>query len=146
MNDDVRLVIVDPPDPIPGVIGVAVPETRLSELNAVEQSRKRQLWRVRGVISAHIPLAGDIHGIINSERTHNFFLNSPSLTIYLHRGGHDAIFFDLVALPSGRLDYIEYELTPIYLATHSSSPGNRSMSCLMRWFALLPIRHFSCRG
>lgn len=107
MNDAVRLAIVDPPEPMPGVLGIVIPETRLEESRNLERERKRQLWKVRGVVSDHIPLAGDIKSIVNRERTHNFSLNSPSLTLYLHRGGNDAIFFDLVAFPNKRLDYIE---------------------------------------
>lgn len=130
-----RLAIVDPRDPMPGVIGVAVPEERLAELQSVEQARKRQLWRVRGVVSDHIPLAGDVRAVIDGERTHNFFLNSELLTIYLHRGGHDAIFFDLVAQPGGRLDYIEVKVEtdlPSNAFLFARQPLNEMLDALVR--------------
>jgi hypothetical protein len=130
-----RLAIVDPREPTPGVIGVAVPETRLSELESLERLRTRQLWRVRGVVSDHIPLAGDIRAVITSERNHNFFLNSGSLTIYLHRGGHDAIFFDLVAQSSGRLDYVEVKIEtdlPSNAFLFARQPLNEMLDALVR--------------
>jgi Methylamine utilization protein MauJ len=130
-----RLAIVDPSDPAPGVIGVAVPEERLAELQAAEQARTKQVWRVRGVVSDHIPLAGDVRGVIGSERTHNFFLNDKSLAIYLHRGGHDAIFFDLVAQPGGRLDYIEVKVEtdlPSNALLFARQPLNEMLDALVR--------------
>jgi hypothetical protein len=130
-----RLAIVDPGEPMPGVLGVAVPEERLPELQSLEQAKKRQLWRVRGIVSDHIPLAGDIRGVINSERTHNFFVNSASLTIYLHRGGRDAIFFDLVAQRSGRLDYIEVRVEtdlPSNAFLFARQPLNELLDALVR--------------
>lgn len=130
-----RLAIVDPSEPMPGVIGVAVPEERLAELQSVERAKKRQLWRVRGVVSDHIPLAGDVRGVIDGERTHNFFLNGDSLTIYLHRGGRDAIFFDLVAQPGGRLDYIEVKVEtdlPSNAFLFARQPLNEMLDALVR--------------
>jgi hypothetical protein len=130
-----RLAIVGPSEPMPGVIGVAVPEERLAELQAVEQAKKRQLWRVRGVVSDHIPLAGDVRAVIDSERTHNFFLNGDSLTIYLHRGGRDAIFFDLIARPGGRLDYIEVKVEtdlPSNAFLFARQPLNEMLDALVR--------------
>jgi hypothetical protein len=130
-----RLAIVDPSEPMPGVIGVAVPEERLAELRSVEQAKKRQLWRVRDIVSDHIPLAGDVRAVIDSERTHNFFLNGDSLTIYLHRGGHDAIFFDLVAKPGGRLDYIEVKVEtdlPSNAFLFARQPLNEILDALVR--------------
>ena len=130
-----RLAIVDPLEPMPGVIGVAVPEERLQELKASEQVRKQQLWRVRGIVSDHIPLAGDIRAGIDRERAHNFFLNSPFLTIYLHRGGHDAIFFDLVALPTGLLDYLEVKVEtdlPSNAFLLARQPLNEMLDALVR--------------
>src|ERR1700675_393653 len=130
-----RLAIVDPKEPMPGVIGVAVPEERLPELQSVEQAKKRQLWRVRGVVSDHIPLAGDVRAVIDSERTHNFSLNGDLLTIYLHRGGRDAIFFDLVARPGGRLDYIEVKVEtdlPSNAFLFARQPLNEMLDALVR--------------
>lgn len=130
-----RLAIVDPREPMPGVIGVAVPEERLTEIQSVEQARTRRLWRVRGVISDHIPLAGDVRAVIDSQRTHNFFLNSDCLTIYLHRGGRDAIFFDLVAQPGGRLDYIEVRVEtdlPSNAFLFARQPLNEVLDALVR--------------
>jgi hypothetical protein len=130
-----RLAIVDPVEPMPGVIGVAVPEERLPELRALEAAQKRQVWRVRGVISDYIPLAGDVRAVIDSQRNHNFFLNADSLTIYLHRGGHDAIFFDLVASPDRRLDYIEVRVEtdlPSNAFLFARQPLNEMLDALVR--------------
>lgn len=134
-NSGERLAIVDPLEPMPGIIGVAVPEARLSELRSLEQARKRQVWKVRGVVSDHIPLAGDVRTIIDSTRNHNFFLNGDSLTIYLHRGGHNAIFFDLVAQADGRLDYLEVRVEtdlPSNAFLFARQPLNEMLDALVR--------------
>lgn len=120
---------------MPGVIGVAVPKGRLSELQSLERARKRRVWKVRGIVSDHIPLAGDVRTIINSNRNHNFFLNDRSLTIYLHRGGHNAIFFDLIAQADGRLDYIEVRVEadlPSTAFLFARQPLNEMLDALVR--------------
>jgi hypothetical protein len=102
-----RIAIVFPPVPMPGALAVAVREERLNEIGAIERQRVRCLWRVRGIISDFIPLAGDIRSGLERPRQHLFVLNENVLSIYLHRGGRDATYFDLVADAEGRLDYIE---------------------------------------
>src|SRR5258707_1598768 len=102
-----RIAIVHPREPMPGALAVAVREDRLNEMGALEQARARRIWRVRGIISDTIPLGGDIRSGLERKREHNFFLNENPLSIYLHRGGRDATYFDFVADAWRRPDYIQ---------------------------------------
>jgi hypothetical protein len=38
---------------------------------------------------------------------HNLLVNNPPLSIYLHAGGANAVYYDLVANGEGKLSYIE---------------------------------------
>jgi hypothetical protein len=62
---------------------------------------------VRGVVSDHIPLCGDARSVLAQASEHNLFVNNPPLSIYLHAGGVNAVYYDLVANDQGKLSYIE---------------------------------------
>lgn len=59
------------------------------------------------VVSDHIPLCGDARSVLAQPSEHNLFVNNPLLSIYLHAGGANAIYYDLVAKDEGKLSYIE---------------------------------------
>jgi hypothetical protein len=66
---------------------------------------------VRAGLSDHIPLAGNIDEVLGRDSYHRVGVNDPPLTIYLHRGGSDATFFDLLGRPPGNaLDCIGVEV------------------------------------
>jgi hypothetical protein len=130
-----RLAIVYPREPMPGALAAAVPESRIDELKALEVERARRIWRVRGIVSDIIPLSGDIRAGLERKREHNFFLNENPLTIYLHRGGRDAIFYDFAADADGRLDYIEVRVEtdlPSNAFLYARQPLNEMLDALVR--------------
>jgi len=100
---------VFPRNPTPGALGVMVPENRIAELNELEQERQSRVWEVRGIVSDHIPLSG--LGALVRQPRHRLFLAENPLTIYLHRGGRNAVYFDLVGdSADGKLEYIAVQV------------------------------------
>jgi len=130
-----RIAIVHPREPMAGALAVAVREDRFNEMGALEQERARRIWRVRGIISDTIPLGGDIRSGLERRREHNFFLNENPLSIYLHRGGRDATYFDFVANGERRLDYIEVRVDtdlPGNAFLYARQPLNEMLDVLVR--------------
>ncbi len=90
---------------------------------------------MRGIISDTIPLGGTIRSGLERRREHNFLLNESLLSIYLHRGGRDAIFFDFVADAEQRLDCIEVRVEtnlPSNAFLHARQPLNEMLDVLVR--------------
>ncbi|MGB7282892.1 MAG: methylamine utilization protein MauJ [Candidatus Acidiferrum sp.] len=119
-----------------GALAVAVPEGRINELNTLEAEKAKRIWRVRGIVSDVIPLGGDIASGLSRRREHNFFLKDKQpLTIYLHRGGRDATYYDLFPDADGRLDYIEARVEtnlPSNAFLHARQPLNEMLDALVR--------------
>lgn len=130
-----RIAIVHPREPMAGALAVAVQENRLDEMGALELEKARRIWRVRGIISDTIPLGGDIRSGLERRREHNFLLNENPLSIYLHRGGRDATYFDFVADAERRLDYIEVRVDtdlPSNAFLYARQPLNEMLDVLVR--------------
>jgi hypothetical protein len=89
------------------MLGVLVRASRVDEFRRLEHENRRRVWHVRGVVSDHIPLCGDPRLALAQAPEHNLFVNNPPLSIYLHAGGINAVYYDLVADERGRLAYIE---------------------------------------
>jgi hypothetical protein len=89
------------------MLGVLVRASRVDEFRRLEHENRRRVWHVRGVVSDHIPLCGDPRLALAQAPEHNLFVNNPPLSIYLHAGGINAVYYDLVADERGRLTYIE---------------------------------------
>ena len=96
-------VLVDPKEPLPCSLGVVVPEFRVDELRRLEQEERERSFLVRAVLSDHVPLAGSMAEILNRPSHHRVAVNDQ-LSIYLHHGGRNAVYFDLIgAGPEGWL-------------------------------------------
>jgi hypothetical protein len=102
-----KYLVVFPPAPSAGLSGVLVPEKHHAEMTRLEKDRQIRLWTVRAVISDHVPLAGDIDDALHRPLQHSLILNENPLTFYVHRGGRNAVYFDLWAGGDKRLSHIE---------------------------------------
>jgi hypothetical protein len=101
-------VLVDPKQPLPCSLGVVVRQSRIDQLGEIERSGEEHLFVVRAVLSHHIPLAGSMEEILARPSYRLLAVNEPTLTIYLHHGGRNATFFDLVgATPDLWVDSID---------------------------------------
>src|SRR5277367_6166121 len=90
------LCILAPPTPTPGMWSALARLSKQGEIKNYEANRERRVWRVRGVVSDHISLIGDASIIERQQSFNQLRLNQNPLTIYLHAGGRNAIYFDLV--------------------------------------------------
>jgi hypothetical protein len=99
--------IVFPPQPTPGTLAVVVPTSRIQEMQKLEAERGVRLFRVRAILSDHVPLSGGLAEVLSRPSYHQLFLNENPLTIYLHRGGRNATYYDFVATPDGKLSYLQ---------------------------------------
>lgn len=101
-------VLVFPREPTPGALGVFARYEKLDEVRALEAERQQRVWEVRAVLSDHIPLAGDAASSMNRDSYHLFYLNESPLWIYLHSGGRNAVYYELVSDPSDRQNRLKY--------------------------------------
>lgn len=99
---------VEPKEYLPCSLGVVVPAARIDELGRVEKEAKEHHFTVRAILSDHVPLAGGMRDILERPSYHLLAVNEHKLSIYLHHGGNNAVFYDLVSGdPNGRVDHIE---------------------------------------
>jgi hypothetical protein len=102
-----RYGVVFPSQASPGVSAICVPEEHLEEVARLEANRAVRMWTVRAIISDHIALAGDFDEVIDRPVHHTLVLNENPLTIYIHKGGRNAVYFDLIGDTGNRLSHIE---------------------------------------
>lgn len=91
----------------PGLSAVLIPEERRDEIERYEKDRRTRLWTVRAVVSDHVPLSGSIEEALQRKPQHRLLLNENPLTIYIHRGGRSAVYFDLIGGNDNRLSHVE---------------------------------------
>lgn len=110
-----RYVLVDPKVLLPCALGTVAPEGRLSELAEIEREGKVRQFVVRAVLSDHVPLAGSMEAILTRPSHHLMFVNGESLTLFLHHGGRNAVFADLVGAGGDSvLAYVSVEVESRY--------------------------------
>lgn len=102
--------LLDPREPAPGVLAVLARASRMEEIGEHERLGLTRVWRVRGVVSDGVPLSGDPEDAINRPLHNLLLLNENPLSIYLHLGGHKAVYYDLVAEEGRQLSYIEVQV------------------------------------
>lgn len=100
-----RLAIVFPADPTPGALAIVFPESRLEECRNCERERHVRVWRIRGIVSDSVPLSGSVADGLRRAPQHMLFLNENPLSIYLHHGGDNAVYYDFVGDETGHLQY-----------------------------------------
>lgn len=109
--NDRAWILLDPIEYLPCSIGVVARRDRVDEIRLLEESSAGQEYFVRAILSDHVPLAGTMDSILSRPVYHGIAVNEKSLTIYLHHGGRNAVFYDLVSsVSSGLIDFIELEV------------------------------------
>lgn len=137
-----RLVIVFPPEPTAGALGVVVPENRIEELQGLEQDRRVRIWKVRAIVSDHVPLTGSIAEGLARPPQHMFFLNENPLSIYLHHGGDNAVYYDFVGDETGYLQHIEVQVEtdlPSSAFLSARQPLNEMLDAMARIEPQIPL-------
>jgi hypothetical protein len=128
-SSDTNFILAFPKQYWPGTSGVVIPEEHKEEVVSLEKSGEVRLWTVRAVISDHVPLAGNLE-VLQRPLQHSLRLNVNPLTIYLHRGGRNAVYYDLWADSQSRLSHIE-------LRVKTTSPDRAFMLAWEPFNALL---------
>jgi len=99
---------VEPRGYLPCSLGVVVPVARRAELETVEREGKQRNFLVRAVVSDHVPLAGTLRDILERPSYTMLIAEGNRLSIFLHHGGDNAVFYDVIAHdPTRPIDYIE---------------------------------------
>jgi hypothetical protein len=83
-------------------------------VSTLERENRVRIWPFE-VVSDHIPLCGDARSVLAQPSEHNLFVNNPLLSIYLHAGGANAIYYDLVAKDEGNFPISKSALRLLFL-------------------------------
>ncbi|MGA3332737.1 MAG: methylamine utilization protein MauJ [Terracidiphilus sp.] len=94
----------------PGIlVGVAKKSSR-QEILQIQASGASRVWTVRAIIGTAVPLSGSAAWAAQLEGDSNFVLNEDPLSIYLHSGGHNAVYYDLRGSDSKMLTHIDVQV------------------------------------
>ena len=125
-------ILVAPREVSPGAVGAFAKYGRLEEIKRLEAERQLRCWEVRGVISDHVPLAGDAVAALTRASFHLLELNESPLWIYLHSGGRNAVYYGLFGDANGKLQHISVKV-------ESRLPSNALMLARKPVNALLDV-------
>jgi hypothetical protein len=104
----------------------------MQEIKQYEESKVSRIWNVRGIVSDSVPLCGDPQDAVQRPAYNLLYLNEDPLSIYLHSGGRQAIYYDLAGDEQHGLSYIEVRV-------ESKLPGNAVMLARRPLNALLDV-------
>jgi hypothetical protein len=127
--------LLDPREPARGVLAVFSRASRMDEIGQLERSGVTRIWRVREIESDGAAFSGDPEDAISRPLHNLLHLNENPLSIYLHLGGHKAVYYDLVAEKSRQLSYIEVQVEtrlPSNAITLARRPLNALLDVLTR--------------
>ncbi len=116
MTDDERqsaleeLELVYPGGVAPGLLVALAKKGSRTEITELQASGMSRLWTVRAVIGSAVPLSGTPAWATQIGGDSNFVLNENPLSIYLHSGGHKAVYYDLKGNDSKSLTHIEVQV------------------------------------
>src|SRR6185437_1001928 len=127
-----HMLIFPSREPFPGSLGAFAEYQKLQEIKKTEEQRQPRVWEVRAIISDHVPLSGGADEAISQQPQHKLHLNENPLRIYLHAGGLNAVYYDLVAEENGKLKHIAVRV-------ESSLPSNALLLARKPINALLDV-------
>lgn len=96
-----------PKRPELGTLTAMARTSKLPEIESYERNKAVRTWRVRGIISDHVPLTGSPSVLGDRLSFGLAYLETSPQSIYLHSGGRHAIYYDLIAGPDKRLIHVE---------------------------------------
>jgi hypothetical protein len=122
--------LLAPREPTPGVLAVLARLSRMQEVGDYERSKVTRIWKVRGIVSDTVPLCGEPKEVIERGPHNLVVLNEDPLSIYLHSGGHRAVYYDLVGDARHQLSYIEV-LVETRLPSNAIMLARRPLNALL---------------
>lgn len=144
MIDTDEIGIVYPQVAMPGALATAASSRNVDRLRTL-QAAGPTLYRVRTIVGTHIPLTGTIQDIVALSPETGLAVNAPPLSMYLHKGGSNAVFLDLEAKADGTLASIGVEVdadSPAAAFAGARTIVNQLLDVLMRrlWLPLVLVR------
>jgi hypothetical protein len=115
MSDE--FVLLYPRAAIPGCAVVIARSSRADAVRSLEASAERRRYIAKAFITDHIPLTGDLPDVMEAKVPRLVQLDKSPLSIYLHAGGTNAIYYDLCADADGYLKHVDVEI-------EGTAPGN----------------------
>lgn len=107
-NDE--LMVLWPRHPVPCALAIVGTSAQGALLNELERAQAKAIYTVSAIISDHVPLGGSLQDSISHPPQNTIGLPNGPLTIYLHHGRHNAVYFDLVPDDRRRLQTIQVEV------------------------------------
>lgn len=108
MNEE--YFVLDPKAPVTGCLAVVATKGQLSQLEKLEKDKKKIIYTAKAVLSDHIPLCGSIPDIIDRKAYHLVKVKESLLSIYLHYGGKNAVYYDLCPGVDNFLEHIQVDI------------------------------------
>ncbi|MCF6250940.1 MAG: hypothetical protein L3J75_06690 [Methylococcaceae bacterium] len=128
--EDEEYLVVNPRTPIAGCLAVVVKKSKYQTLADIEQSSIRHRFIARAYLSDHVPLHGSINEIMSRAQFHCIKLNETPLSIFLHHGGENAVYYDFCSGEDGFLEFIEVEIDA-ELPSSAFSPARTAVNELI---------------
>lgn len=130
-----ELELVYPGAVAPGLLVALAKKRSRTEILELQSSGVSRVWTVRAVIGSAIPLSGTPAWATEMAGNSNFVLNENPLSIYLHSGGLNAVYYDLRGTDSKSLTHIEVQVEsslPRIALTLARRPINALLDVLTR--------------
>jgi hypothetical protein len=105
-----ELELVYPERVAPGLLVALAKKSSRTEILELQASGVSRVWTVRAVIGSTAPLSGTPTWATRATGDSNFILNENPLSIYLHSGGHNAVYYDLKGIESNFLTHIDVQV------------------------------------
>ncbi len=144
-RNDNELGIVWPHCAVPGSIATVSTKCNIGRLQELQSKNGINLYIVRGFVEDHIPLVGSLEELVKGQSKCGLKVHEPPLTMYLHHGKSNAVFFDLNATDTETLSYISVEVdsdSPMSAFSGARSAISELLDVLLRrlWLPLVLTR------
>ena len=104
-----NLGVLHPRSPIPGCRGLIGSNDQAARLNALVSENRPRTCRVRARISDKSTLIGSLESAFDVPNVDFFRVDAEHVLLYVHHGGSNAVYLDLVSDERGLVEYVEVE-------------------------------------
>ncbi|KAB2876392.1 MAG: hypothetical protein F9K36_02755 [Burkholderiaceae bacterium] len=144
MGED-EFQVVFPAAGVPGALAVVCKVRNAPRFRALQAVGAPAVYRVEAVVGSHVPLTGRLDDLVRSMPTNSLSVADPPLPIYVHHGGHDAVYLDLLSTTGGPLSGIGLNVdadSPFAAFAGARSAVNELLDVLIRslWMPVVLVR------
>lgn len=143
--DEDEIGVVFPAIGVPGALAVVCRVKNAARFRALHEAATPASYRVEAVVGSHLPLMGSLEALVSAAPANSLSVADPPLSIYVHRGGRDAVYLDLQSTTGGPLSSVGVDVdadTPFAAFAGARSAANELLDVLMRslWMPLVLVR------